>query len=224
MVNVNTFSLTVSRRRQVTKRNSFDEFVSNKRKRSEQICFKCGKRKEIYTHVDGQKDKPLCNGCNMKARRESPGAIQVKLLKLCATAIGSVESMLGLPVEENQRQKLQHMQDELKLLVRVWLDAPETDQEAHAATATAQAADLSTGPRRDEFSDARKVAVGKESDKLFEVSNQPSTRKSRKARAVSKAEGRKTAKAKHDATEAMAEPNIQSEDPAYQEYLEGPLK
>ena len=57
----------------------------------------------------------------MKLRRNSPGAIQVKLLKLCATTIGSVEAMLGLPVEEKQKKTLQDMQDELKLMVRVWL-------------------------------------------------------------------------------------------------------
>ena len=36
-------------------------------------------------------------------------------------AIGSMEAMLGLPVEEKQKKTLQDMQDELKLMVRVWL-------------------------------------------------------------------------------------------------------
>jgi hypothetical protein len=220
------------------------EDASKKRVRPEGICAGCGKKKSIYNHLDGDQSKPLCGACSMKLHRQSPGAVQTKVSKVGMQAIGSLDSLLGQPgVEQAQKNLIQQMQDGLKLMVRRWLgdtsvgeeaqadalasaqeSTPEADQEAHAATATAQAADLSTGPRRDEFSDARKVAVGEESDKLFEVSNQPSTRKSRKARAVSKAEGRKTAKAKHDATEAMAEPNIQSEDTAYQEYLEAPLK
>ena len=103
---------------------SFEEFVSNKRKRPIEVCFRCGKQKEIHTHLDGEEDKPLCNACNMRLRRESPGAVQVKLLKLCATAIGSVEAMLALPVEEQQKTSLQDMQDDLKLMVRVWLPDP----------------------------------------------------------------------------------------------------
>ncbi len=95
-----------------------------------EVCSKCGKHKEIYTHLNGEEDKPLCNACNMQLRRNSPGAIQVKLLKLCATTIGSVEAMLGLPVEEKQKKTLQDMQDELKLMIRVWLGDTQADEEA----------------------------------------------------------------------------------------------
>jgi len=142
-VNVNTVLLTVSQRRtKVSKPISFEEFIRGKRNRPVQVCFKCGKQKEIYSHLNGEEDKPLCNACNMQLRRNSPGAIQVKLLKLCATAIGSVEAMLGLPVEEKQKKTLQDMQDELKLMVRVWLGDTQADEESNATTATEQIAEL----------------------------------------------------------------------------------
>ena len=118
----------------MTKPISFEEFVAKKRQRPVQVCFKCGKHKEIYTHLNSEADKPLCNTCNMQERRNSPGAIQVKLLKLCATTIGSVEAMLGLPVEEKQKKTLQDMQDELKLMVRSWLGDPQAYEEADYAT------------------------------------------------------------------------------------------
>src|SRR5271157_6636533 len=69
----------------MTTKISFEEFVREKRRRPVQVCFKCGKQKEIYTHYNGEEDKPLCNACNMKLRRESPSAAQVKLLKLPMT-------------------------------------------------------------------------------------------------------------------------------------------
>jgi hypothetical protein len=204
---------------------SFEEFVSKKRKRPEQVCFKCGKLKEIYTHLNGEEDKPLCNTCNMQERRNSPGAIQVKLLKLCATTIGSVEAMLGLPVEEKQKKTLQDMQDELKLMVRSWLGDPQADEEADDAPANAQAIELPTDSVSDEFTEARKAAVSKESDKLFEApKNVPSASKSRKALIAAKVEARKSAKAeKDDAAEAIAVPNDPLSDLAYQEYPEGEL-
>ncbi len=209
----------------MTKPISFEEFVSNKRKRPVEICFKCGKEKEIYTHLNGEEDKPLCNACNMKLRRESPGAVQVKLLKLCATAIGSVEAMLGLPVEEKQKRALQDMQDELKLMVRSWLGDPQADEEADDAPATEQATEVPTGPMSDEFAGARKAAVSKESDKLFEApKNMTSARKSRKALIASKVGQRKAAKAaKTDAATTIVAPDDPASDPAYQEYLEAPL-
>ena len=209
----------------MTNRISFEEFVSEKRKRPIHMCFKCGKQKEIYTHLNGEQDKPLCNACNMKLRRESPGAIQVKLLKLCATAIGSVEAMLSLPVEEKQKKSLQDMQDELKLMVRVWLGDPQADDEADAATGKAQTAELAKRPARDEFSAARETAVSEASDEVFEASKKvSSTRKSRKALIAAKVEERKVAKAeKPDAAKATAAPNDQQSDPAYQAYLEAPL-
>src|SRR5579863_7947938 len=135
----------------MTTKISFEEF--KKRKRPEQVCIKCGKQKEIFTHYNGEDDKPLCNACNMQLRRNSPGAIQVKLLKLCATTIGSVEAMLGLPIEEKQKKSLQEMQDELKLMVRDWLGDPQADEEADTATATEQAAELSTDSVSDEFAE-----------------------------------------------------------------------
>lgn len=209
----------------MTKPISFEEFVSNKRKRSVEVCFKCGKQKEIYTHLDGEEDKPLCNACNMQMRRNSPGAIQVKLLKLCATTIGSVEAMLGLPVEEKQKRALQEMQDELKLMVRSWLGDPQADEEADDAPATAQATEVPTGPVSDEFVEARKAAVSKESDKLFEVPKKmPSASKSRKALIAAKVGQRKAAKGEaNDAAPTIAVPIDPLSDPAYQEYLEAPL-
>jgi hypothetical protein len=143
----------------VSKPVSFEEFVREKRRRPEQICFRCGKHKEIYTHYNGEDDKPLCNACNMKLRRESPGAIQVKLLKLCATAIGSVDAMLALPVEEKQKRSLQDMQDELKLMIRVWLGDSQADEEASATTSTQEATDAPTDPTSEVFAEERKAAV-----------------------------------------------------------------
>jgi len=204
---------------------SFEEF--KKRKRPEQVCIKCGKHKEIYTHLNGEEDKPLCNTCNMQLRRESPGAVQVKLLKLCATAIGSVEAVLALPVEEKQKRSLQDMQDELKLMVRVWLGDTQADDEANATTSTQEATDAPTGPASDEFAEARKIAVSEASDRSFGASKSaPASRKSRKALIAAKVEQRKTAKAKEkedDAAIAIATPNNPTGDPAYQEYLEAPL-
>jgi hypothetical protein len=55
----------------MTTKISFEEF--KKRRRPEEICINCGKHKEIYTHLNGEEDKPLCNACNMKLRRNSPG-------------------------------------------------------------------------------------------------------------------------------------------------------
>lgn len=209
----------------MTKPISFEDYVGNKRKRPEQICFKCGKRKEIYTHLNGEEEKPLCNACNMQLRRNSPGAIQVKLLKMCATAIGSVEAMLGLPVEEQQKKTLQDMQDQLKLMVRVWLGDSHADEDADATAAAAGATTEAAGSVGDEFDEARKVAVSEEGDKLFEApKNVPSRRKNRKALICAKAEQRKASKTEElVAAEAIPEPNNQLSDPAYQEYLEAPL-
>ena len=201
----------------MTKPMSFEEFVSNKRKRPVEVCFKCGKLKEIYTHLNGEEDKPLCNTCNMQERRNSPGAIQVKLLKLCATTIGSVEAMLGLPVEEKQKKTLQDMQDELKLMIRVWLGDEQADEEANATT--------STEPTSEEFAEERKGAVSEPVDDSFETPmSAPPSRKNRKALIAARIEARKTAKAdEHDATEATTLRNDPQTDPAYQEYLEAPL-
>jgi len=201
---------------QMAKPISFDEFVSNKRKRPLQTCFKCGKQKEIYTHLNGEEGKPLCNGCNMKLRRESPGAVQVKLLKLCATAIGSVEAMLGLPVEETQKKTLQDMQDELKLMVRAWLGDPRADEERPAATETSDAAAMTTGTASDEFAEARKLAASKASDPVFEAPKTASERSSRKTRKAPKTET--TTGAENSTT-----PTSPANDPAYQTYLEAPL-
>ena len=207
----------------MTAKISFEEFT--KRKRPEEICFKCGKRKEIYTHLNGEEDKPLCNACNMQMRRNSAGAIQVKLLKLCATAIGSVEAMLGLPVEEKQKKTLLDMQDELKLMVRVWLGDTQADEEADDTTPTEEATDVPTSSASDEFAEERKAAVSETADKLFEApKSAPASRKNRKALIAAKVEARKTAKAeKHDAAEAVAMTNDPLRDPAYREYLEAPL-
>lgn len=153
----------------MTKPISFEQFVSKKRKRPEEICIKCGEHREIYSHLNGEEDKPLCNSCNMKLRRESPGAIQVKLLKLCATTIGSVEAMLGLPVEEKQKKNLQDMQDELKLMVCVWLGDTQADEEADDTTPTDEAAGTSASSASDEFAEKRKAAVSEQADNLFEA-------------------------------------------------------
>lgn len=174
---------------------SFEEFVSNKRKRPVEVCFKCGKQKEIYTHLNGEEDKPLCNACNMKVRRESPGAIQVKLVKLCATAMGSVEAMLALPVEEKRKKALQNMQEELKLMVRVWLGDEQADEEANATT--------STEPASEEFAEARKLAVSEQPDNFFEApQTAPASGKSRKTLIAAKVEARKNEK-KNPAVEAI---------------------
>lgn len=187
----------------MTTKISFEEFVREKRRRPVEVCFKCGKQKEIYTHYNGEDDKPLCNACNMKLRRESPGAIQVKLLKLCATAIGSVEGMLALPVEEKQKRTLQDMQDELKLMIRVWLGDTQADEEANAATSSREATDASTGPASDEFAEARKAAVSETADNLFEApKSAPASRKDRKALIAAKVEARKNEK-KNPAVEAI---------------------
>jgi hypothetical protein len=193
----------------MTTKISFEEFT--KRKRPEQICFKCGKHKEIFTHLDGEEDKPLCNACNMKLRREAPGAIQVKLLKLCATTIGSVEAMLALPVEEKQKRSLQDMQDELKLMIRVWLGDEQADEEANDTT--------SIQPANDEFAGERKAAVSEQTDNFFEAP--PASGKSRKALIAARVKARNAAKP--DAGVAIAEPNDPLSDPAYKEYLEAPL-
>lgn len=128
---------------------SFEEFVGKKRQQPEQICFKCGKLKDIYTHFNGEEDKPLCNACNMKLRRESPSVVQIKLVKLAGTAMGLMEAMLGLPVEEKQKKILQDAQDQLKLMVRVWLGDTQADENADA-----EAIDLiqaTIGPASEEF-------------------------------------------------------------------------
>jgi hypothetical protein len=201
----------------MTKAISFDEFVGKKRKRPEQICFKCGKVKEIYTHADGDEDKPLCNACNMKLRRESPGAIQIKLLKLCATAIGSVEAMLGLPIEEKQKKTLQRMQDDLKLMVRAWLGDPQADEEATSDAAMMDASALVAAPTCDEFVEARTQAVSKESDPVFGAAEpQLPVGKNRKARKAAKTESRDAA----EPVPTLANPTL---DPAYKAYLEAPL-
>lgn len=203
----------------MTTKISFEGF--KKRKRPEQVCIRCGKLKEIYTHLNGEEDKPLCNTCNMQLRRESPGAIQVKLLKLCATTIGSVEAMLGLPVEEKQKKSLQDMQEQLKLMVRSWLGDTQADEEADATTSTQEATQAPTGSASEE----QKAAVSEQADSLFEASkNPPASRKNRKALIAAKVEARKTAKSeKDDAADAVAAPNGPLSDPAYQEYLEAPL-
>ena len=202
---------------------SFEEFVSKKRQRPQENCFKCGKLKDIYTHFSGDKDKPLCNACNMKLRRESPSAAQVKLLKLSGTAIGAMEAMLGLPVEEKQKKTLQDMQDELKLMVRVWLGDTQADEEADDATE--EAAGAPTSSATDEFTEARKAAAGGQADNLFEApQSAPPSRKNRKALIAAKVQERKAARGeKDDAIDAVAAPNDQLSDPAYQEYLEAPL-
>lgn len=206
----------------MTKPMSFEEFVSKKRKRPEEVCFKCGKLKEIYTHLNGEEDKPLCNTCNMQERRNSPGAIQVKLLKLCATTIGSVEAMLGLPVEEKQKKTLQDMQDELKLMVRSWLGDPQGDEEANDTSATVQVTELPTDSGSNEFAETRKAAVSEESDKLFEAPERvPSKR--RKALIASKVKQRKAAKAATTDTATIVAPDDPASDPAYRAYLEAPL-
>ena len=207
----------------MTTKISFEEF--KKRKRPEQICINCGKHKEIYTHLKGEEDKPLCNTCNMQMRRNSPGAIQVKLLKLCATAIGSVEAMLGLPVEEKQKKSLLDMQEQLKLMVRVWLGDPQADEEADDAPATAQVTDAPTDSVSDEFTEARMTAVSKKNDKLFEAPERaPSKGKRRKAHTASKVRQRKAAKAaKTDAATTIVAPDDPASDSAYQAYLEAPL-
>lgn len=210
----------------MTKPMSFEEFVSKKRKRPVEVCFKCGKQKEIYTHLNGEEDKPLCNTCNMQERRNSPGAIQVKLVKLCATAMGSVEAMLALPIEEGQKKTLQDMQDELKLMIRVWLGDPQADEEADDVPATAQVTEAPTDSVSDEFTEARITAVSKENDKLFEAPERvPSKRKRRKALIASKVKQRKAAKAaaKTDAATTIVAPDDHASDPAYQAYLEAPL-
>jgi hypothetical protein len=208
----------------MTKPMSFEEFVSKKRKRPVEVCFKCGKQKEIYTHLNGEEDKPLCNTCNMQERRNSPGAIQVKLLKLCATTIGSVEAMLSLPVEEKQKKTLQDMQDELKLIIRSWLGDPQADEESDGAPANAQATDLHTDSLSDEFAETRKAAVSEENDKLFEAPERVPSKSSRKALIASKVKQRKAVKAaKTDATTTIVAPDAPASDPAYQAYLEAPL-
>jgi hypothetical protein len=68
----------------------------------------------------------------MKLRRESPGMVQIKLVKLAGTAMGLMEAMLGLPVEEKQKKILQDAQDQLKLMVRVWLGDTQADENADA--------------------------------------------------------------------------------------------
>jgi hypothetical protein len=175
----------------MTTKISFEEFVREKRRRPVEVCFKCGKHKEIYTHLNGEEDKPLCNTCNMQLRRNSPGAIQVKLLKLCATTIGSVEAMLGLPVEEKQKKTLQDMQDELKLMVRVWLGDTQADEEADAAPSTAQAVELPSAPVGDQFAEARNAAVSETADNLFEAPKSALvSRKNRKALIAARVEAR----------------------------------
>jgi hypothetical protein len=187
----------------VTKPISFEEFVAKKRQRPEQICFACGKLKEIYTHLNGEEDKPLCNACNMKLRRDSPGAIQVKLGKLGMAAIGSVEAVLGLPIEEKQKKTLQDMQDELKVMVRVWLGDTQADEEANAAISTQEASEAQTDRASDEFAEARKIAVSEASDQSFEASKSaPASRKNRKALIAAKVEARKNEK-KNPAVEAI---------------------
>lgn len=158
---------------------SFEDFVAKKRTRPEQICSVCGKRKEIYTHLNGEEDKPLCNACNMKLRRESAGAVQVKLLKLCATAIGSVEAMLGLPVEEKEKKALEDMQDELKSMVCAWLGDPHAEDNAASPAAVADGVQTGT----DQFAEERTHAVSEASDAVFEAPGAAaSDRKERKTR------------------------------------------
>lgn len=185
----------------MTTKISFEEF--KKRKRPEQVCIKCGKQKEIFTHHNGEDDKPLCNACNMQLRRNSPGAIQVKLLKLCATTIGAVEAMLGLPVEEKQKKTLQDMQDELKLMIRVWLGDTQADDEADATANTATNTTQTADPAADEFDEARTIAVSEASDQSFEASKSaPASRKNRKALIAAKIEAGKNEK-KNPAAEGI---------------------
>jgi hypothetical protein len=58
--------------------------------------------------------------------------VQIKLVKLAGTAMGLMEAMLGLPVEEKQKKILQDAQDQLKLMVRVWLGDTQADENADA--------------------------------------------------------------------------------------------
>ncbi len=100
-----------------------EEVPSNKKRvRPVGVCAECGNSKPTYNHVDGDESKPLCGACSMKLHRQSPGAVQTKVSKVGMQAIGTLDSLLGLPgVEEKQRDALQQMQDGLKLMVRGWL-------------------------------------------------------------------------------------------------------
>ena len=209
----------------MSKRLSFEEFVGKKRLRPQEICFKCGELKDIYTHFNGDKDKPLCNACNMKLRRESPSAAQVKLLKLSGTAIGAMEAMLGLPVEEKQKKTLEDMQDELKLMVRVWLGDTQADEEAEDTTPTEEATDAPTDHASDGFAEERKAAVSEAADNLFEASkNPPESRKNRKALIAAKVQERKNVKAaKPDSATTIEAHDDPASDPSYQAYVEAPL-
>ena len=145
----------------MTPKISFDAF-QEKRKRPREICFDCGKYKEIYTHAAEDSNKPLCSGCNMKRRRNSSGAMQVRLLKLCAATLGTVESMLGLPVEEH-KDTLESVQDDLKTMMRALLDDRRAGVEEDDATETEQSADLPDPP-----SETQRAAVSEENDAFFE--------------------------------------------------------
>jgi hypothetical protein len=46
------------------------------------------------------------------------------------TTVGSMETMLVLPVEDKQKRSLKDMQDELKLMIRVWLGDTQAGEEA----------------------------------------------------------------------------------------------
>jgi hypothetical protein len=98
-----------------------------KRERPLGTCIICGKEKPIYTHLNGDKDAPLCGACNMRMRRESPDTVQIKVVKLAIAAIGNIDSMTGLDIEQHHKQELQAMLERLKILVRLWLGDESAD-------------------------------------------------------------------------------------------------
>jgi hypothetical protein len=119
--------------------------------RTKGFCVICKPKspRAIYTHLNGDKNAPLCQACNMRLRRESASSEQAKRLKLMATLIGGLETALTFSLEEHELQAFVAIQDRLKLLVRQWLG------------------DESASTTDDGFTVERKAAVSPESDGDF---------------------------------------------------------
>ncbi len=101
-----------------------------------EVCVGCTKTKPIFTHLRGDPRLPLCNACNMKLRRESPEAQQIKLIKLCGTAMGTVQSILTLPLEGGDQEAIERMRDSLRAMLHRWSAEQQPEQDEAATSVT----------------------------------------------------------------------------------------
>jgi len=72
----------------------------------------------------------------MKLRRESPEAQQIKLIKLCGTAMGTVQSILTLPLEGGDQEAIERMRDSLRAMLHRWSAEQQPEQDEAATSVT----------------------------------------------------------------------------------------